>query len=130
MLGAGFSAVLTSAGWLLRRSAHAEDRPAIFAAQFALNHASWLLRNPLAGWPGPAIGMGGTLLVMAALAAPGLSLALRLWPRGDPRVVERAHPDLSPDHPHLAGARSAGGVPRHAHALVIDDSHPRRPGHG
>ncbi|WP_299845773.1 MFS transporter, partial [uncultured Jannaschia sp.] len=37
LVGLGYSAVLTPSGRLLRRSAHAEDRPALFAAQFALS---------------------------------------------------------------------------------------------
>lgn len=38
VLGLGYSVVQTPAGRLLRRSALPEDRPAIFAAQFALSH--------------------------------------------------------------------------------------------
>ena len=49
LAGLGYAAVPTPSGRLLRRSAHAEDRPAIFAAQFALSHACWLLTYPLAG---------------------------------------------------------------------------------
>ena len=41
LVGLGYSAVLTPSGRLLRRSAHAGDRPALFAAQFALSHAGW-----------------------------------------------------------------------------------------
>lgn len=37
LVGLGYSAVLTPSGRLLRRSAHAGDRPALFAAQFALS---------------------------------------------------------------------------------------------
>ena len=43
LVGLGYSAVLTPSGRLLRRSAHAQDRPALFAAQFALSHACWLV---------------------------------------------------------------------------------------
>ena len=43
VLGVGYSAVMTPSGRLLRRSAHASDRPAVFAAQFALSHACLLL---------------------------------------------------------------------------------------
>ncbi len=50
LVGLGYSAVLTPSGRLLRRSAHAEDRPALFAAQFALSHACWLVTYPLSGW--------------------------------------------------------------------------------
>ena len=41
VLGAANAAVMTPVGRILRRSAHAEDRPAIFASQFALSHACW-----------------------------------------------------------------------------------------
>src|ERR1700694_2045955 len=66
-LGAAYSAVMTPPGRLLRRSAHAADRPAVFAAQFALSHARWLLTYPLAGWLALLAGMVPTLLVLAAL---------------------------------------------------------------
>ena len=59
VLGAANSAVLTPTGRLLRRSAHAEDRPALFAAQFALSHACWLVAYPLAGWVGADGRRGG-----------------------------------------------------------------------
>lgn len=39
LIGFGSSAVLTPSGRLLRRSARAEDRAAVFAAQSALSHA-------------------------------------------------------------------------------------------
>ena len=43
VLGVGYSLTLTPIGRVLRRSAHPEDRPALFAAQFALSHAAWLV---------------------------------------------------------------------------------------
>ena len=49
-VGFGYSATLTPSGRLLTRSAHPEDRPAVFAAQFTLSHACWLVFYPLAGW--------------------------------------------------------------------------------
>lgn len=54
LLGIAYSAVQTPTGPLLRRSAQAGDRPVLFAAQFALSHACWLLSYPLAGWLGLA----------------------------------------------------------------------------
>ena len=68
VLGAGASAVLTPAGRLLRRSAHHGDRPAIFAAQFALSHACWLVTYPLAGWVGGWAGLSVTALLLGGLA--------------------------------------------------------------
>jgi len=52
VLGMGNGLVMTPSGRLLRRSAHAGDRPALFAAQFALSHACWLLTYKLAEWLG------------------------------------------------------------------------------
>jgi hypothetical protein len=119
LVGLGYSTVLTPSGRLLRRSAHAEDRPALFAAQFALSHACWLVTYPLSGWLmtrfGPVVALG----VLAALAGAGIVAALRFWPREDPETLEHTHNNLSLDHPHLHGAR------RHAHPFVVDDQHPR-----
>lgn len=119
LVGVGYSAVLTPSGRLLRRSAHAADRPAVFAAQFALSHACWLLTYPLSGWLMTVFGAGPALVGLAVLAMAGLVAALRFWPVGDPAEVEHEHGNLPLDHPHLKGHR------RHRHALVIDDQHPR-----
>ncbi len=128
LLGLGNGLVLTPTGRLLRRSAQPGDRPALFAAQFALSHACWLVTYPLAGWLGAAAGLEAAFLALAALGAAGLAAALALWPRHDPEEVEHVHHDLAPGDPHLAGAGPApGGGFRHRHALVIDDRHPRWP---
>ena len=138
LLGAGASLVQTPAGLLLRRSSHPEDRPALFAAQFALSHACWLVAYPAAGWLGARVGMGAAFWVAAASAAAGTILAARLWPARDPLVIEHSHADLvhrhgARDDPHHAAAipLGAGGhrhpPERHAHAFVIDDHHTRWP---
>lgn len=123
LLGIGYSAVQTPTGRLLRRSAQAEDRPALFAAQFALSHACWLLTYPLAGWLGREVGIPMTVGVLGLVTLVGFVLAARLWPTDDPAEIEHAHPDLPLDHPHL---REHQGQ-RHAHAFTIDDLHPRWP---
>lgn len=119
LVGLGYSAVLTPSGRLLRRSAHAEDRPALFAAQFALSHACWLVTYPLSGWLMTQFGPVAALGTLAALAGVGAMAALRLWPQEDPEILEHSHDNLPLDHPHLKGAR------RHAHPFVVDDQHPR-----
>ena len=119
VIGIGYSTVQTPSGRLLRRSAHAEDRPAVFAAQFALSHACWLVTYPLSGWLMTAFGTVPALLVLACVALAGIVTAMRFWPTGDPEVVEHSHDNLPLDHPHLQGHR------HHTHALVIDDAHPR-----
>jgi len=122
ILGVGYSSVMTPSGRLLRRSAHAADRPAVFAAQFALSHACWLLTYPLAGWLGSSAGIVPTLLVLAAMTFAGALIALRVWPAIDADVVPHQHPELPSDHPHLDGTPF-----RHAHAYVIDNLHHRWP---
>ncbi len=126
-IGAGYSLTLTPSGRLLRRSAHAEDRPALFAAQFALSHACWLVAYPLAGWVGARFGLPTAAIALAGLAALGVLIALVVWPAEDPETIAHEHPDLPADHPHVADHARAGG---HSHAIVIDDLHPvwPRPG--
>lgn len=83
-LGLGYSAAQTPSGRLLRRSAPPEDRPALFAAQFALSHVCWLLFYPLAGVLGARAGLAWTFGVHAAAAGAMLVLAAWLWPARDP----------------------------------------------
>ncbi|ACK85502.1 MFS transporter [Methylorubrum extorquens] len=119
VLGIGYSAAQTPTGRLLRRSASAEDRPALFAAQFALSHGAWLVTYPLAGWLGATVGMPATAAALGLVTLAATAAALLLWPSEAPETVEHAHPELDPSHPHLA---TAYGL-RHAHAYVIDDLH-------
>ncbi|GGA08842.1 MFS transporter [Neptunicoccus cionae] len=119
LVGLGYSAVLTPSGRLLRRSAHAGDRPALFAAQFALSHACWLVTYPLSGWLLTVYGIFPALIGLVSLAISGVLLALHIWPANDPVETEHTHDNLPLDHPHLRGHR------RHSHALIIDESHPR-----
>lgn len=123
VIGVGYSVTQTPAGRLIRRSSTPEDRPALFAAQFALSHATWLVTYPLAGWLGASAGMPVTFLVMAILAAIGMALALRVWPSEDPTQVAHSHDNLPADHPHvLESGRS------HVHDFVIDAEHVAWPG--
>jgi predicted MFS family arabinose efflux permease len=129
LLGMRSAAVQTPSGRLLRRSSEQSDRPALFAAQFALSHACWLLTYPLAGWLGAAIGLTPTFLLLAGLVAIGCLIAAIVWPGDDRDILEHVREDLPPDHPHLqkTGAeRTAGGV-RHAHVFVIDPLHRKWP---
>uniref|UniRef100_UPI0035B3BBC4 MFS transporter n=1 Tax=Tabrizicola sp. TaxID=2005166 RepID=UPI0035B3BBC4 len=50
LIGFGFSLTQTPIGRIINRSAREADRGAVFAAQFALSHACWLVTYPLAGW--------------------------------------------------------------------------------
>lgn len=123
--GVLYSTVLTPSGRLLRRSSHAEDRPALFAAQFALSHACWLITYPLAGWIGEAFGLSVALLLLGAVALASVGVAIWVWPARDPQEIEHWHPDLPDDHPHLA----QHGGRRHRHVFIIDDEHDAWPPH-
>lgn len=120
LFGLAYACVLTPSGRLLRRSAHPADRAAVFAAQFALSHACWLLAYPLAGWAGAQLGMAPALALLFGLALIGVLAARRLWPADLPVAILHDHPDLPEDHPHL---RAHQGRRRHAHPFVIDDEH-------
>lgn len=127
VLGLGYSLTQTPSGRLLRRSSQPEDRPALFAAQFALSHACWLITYPLAGWMGATVGMPATFLVMAAFAGVSVLAAVKLWPARDEDVLEHVHERLAADHPHLAGAERLQQGYRHRHPYVIDSHHPDWP---
>ncbi|HZX86269.1 MAG TPA: MFS transporter [Reyranella sp.] len=127
VLGLGYSLAQTPSGRLLRRSAQPEDRPAVFAAQFALSHACWLLTYPLAGWLGATAGMKTTFFVLGAIGALAIVLAMRLWPTADENEIEHVHETLPDDHPHLTVAERTGGGHRHTHAYIIDSHHPEWP---
>ena len=122
VIGFGFSLTQTPIGRIINRSAREADRGAVFAAQFALSHACWLVTYPLAGWIGTGAGLSAAALTLAVIGAAGLLAVLGIWPSNDPAVVVHEHPDLAPDHPHLAehGAQ-------HSHAVMIDDLHRRWP---
>lgn len=122
VVGFGFALTQTPIGRILNRSAQAADRPAVFAAQFALSHACWLITYPLAGWVGAGPGLSWAALVLAGVGVIGLFAVLRLWPKTDATALPHAHPDLPPDHPHLAEHAAL-----HRHDFVIDDLHRRWP---
>ena len=130
VLGLGYSTAQTPAGRLLRRSAHAEDRPALFAAQFALSHACWLVFYPLAGWLGAHVGMPASFAVLAGSGAVAAWVASRVWSAHDPEVIEHDHSDLPVGDAHTQGVAGAVHPVRHAHAFVVDDQHPHWPSAG
>lgn len=119
LTGLFYSAVLTPSGRLLKRSAHNEDRPAVFTAQFALSHACWLVTYPLAGWVAELVSLATAMGLLGGLALLASFIGLRVWPRSAEGDVVHSHPDLPSDHPHL----KAHGRHSHRHVFVIDDEH-------
>ena len=137
------SMALTPTGHLIKQSCHAEDRPALFAAQFSLSHAGWLIAYPLAGWIGSRLGMDAAFAVLGVLAAAATVTAIRLWPRHDLAVIEHWYPAIHHTHRHEHDGHHPhsyegweGPVQhthahdhaslRHQHVFVIDH-HPRWP---
>jgi MFS family permease len=119
-LGLGYSLIQTPSGRLLRRSSHAEDRPALFAAQFALSHACWLVTYPLAGWLGAKVDLPTTFIALGWLAVLSLMIASWVWGKHDPSSIQHHHDDLSAEDPHLKESLVNG---MHQHDFVIDDLH-------
>ena len=121
IIGVGYSTVLTPSGRLLKRSAHAEDRPAVYAAQFALSHACWLVTYPLAGWLITVAGPTVALAALALLASIGMISGIALWPERSSDALKHSHHDLPSDHPHVLDGQT------HSHPIIIDDYHPHWP---
>lgn len=91
LLGVANSLVLTPSARLVRRATDERTRPAVFAAQFSLSHACYLLTYPLAGFVGAAAGTWVAAAVLAAVAVVGATLARVFWRSavavgGDPRT--------------------------------------------
>lgn len=80
VLGAGLSLAQTPGGRLIQRSTTERDRAAVFAAQFSLSHACWLVTYPVAGVVGATAGLQAAALVLAAVAAAAVVVAARVWP--------------------------------------------------
>ncbi|WP_246009785.1 hypothetical protein [Actinokineospora cianjurensis] len=125
MLGVAYSAMLTPVGRLIRASAHPDDLPALFAAQYALSHAEWLVTYLLAGLLGGVVGPAATLGLLTVVAAAGLVFGARVWRGAD--SVEHVHADLPAGDPHLGDAVRCSGGWRHTHHYVIDRVHRRWP---
>lgn len=140
LLGVGSSLIQTPAGRLLRRSAHEGDRPAIYAAQFALSHGCWLVGYPLAGWTGGTLGLTAAFAILAVVALVSSAVAALLWPADDPVELEHGHEAAQHEHLHIHDEHHRhehegweGPEPhrhphrhapvKHKHAFVIDHDH-------
>lgn len=123
LIGIGYSTAQTPSGRLLRRSAQPADRPALFAAQFALSHASWLVTYPLAGWLGAKAGLGAASIALTLIAATAMIAARYVWPSVDPELLTHEHAGMQAGHPHIANDNVLDADGRHSHPFVIDSHH-------
>lgn len=146
-VGLAGSAIQTPGGRLLRQSCRPSDRPAFFAAQFALSHACWLVAYPTAGLVGAAFGLAAAFWACAGLVVLGLIAAALLWPAQDAEVLEHRHGPVDHEHLHTHGDHHdhdhegwEGPEPHrhphrhrpvtHAHPFTIDLHHPDWPTRG
>lgn len=81
ILGAATSLILTPSARLLRRASDQVSRPAVFAAQFSLSHACFMLTYPITGVLGAMLGLPQTALILSALGVLGAFGAFALWTR-------------------------------------------------
>lgn len=79
VLGAGLAVVQTPAGRLIQRSVRDDDGPDLFAAQFSLSHACWLVTYPAAGVFGAALGLQAAAWILAGGAAAAVLVAAVTW---------------------------------------------------
>ena len=141
LLGLGSSLVQTPAGRLIVRSSQPGDRPAYYAAQFALSHACWLIAYPLAGWVGAGASLVTAFALMAVVAAVSLLAALIFWRQETSVPLRHRHEALTHEHLHVHDqhhqhehAGDEGEEPHshphthdameHSHEFVIDLHHP------
>lgn len=144
ILGAGTSLIQTPSGRLLKRSAGVSDRPAIYAAQFALSHGCWLIAYPLAGWVGGTFGLTVAFLILGLVSIVSTIAAVILWPTNDKVELDHVHRPTHHDHLHFHDEHHQhthegweGDEPhrhshahyamKHTHAYVIDLHHPEWP---
>ena len=83
VMGAAASMILTPSSRLLQRNSDASSRPAVFAAQFSLSHACFLVTYPVAGTLGATIGLPATALVLVMVGLLGVGLSVASWRRND-----------------------------------------------
>ena len=79
VLGAATALILTPSARLLRRHSDDTNRPAVFAAQFSLSHACFIITYPLAGILGATLGLTQTALILAGIAVLAGIVAASSW---------------------------------------------------
>jgi predicted MFS family arabinose efflux permease len=97
-VGVGWAMAETPVGRIIRRAVDPGRLPAVFAAQFSLSHAGWLLTYPLSGALGTAVGSGGSALALGVVAAVATGIAATTWPSTtrDLAAVDRAGSPIDP----------------------------------
>lgn len=77
VLGAVVSLMLTPLSKVIAGASTESTRPALFAAQFSLSHACFLITYPLAGLAGSVLGLSATCAILVGVGALGVAIAAR-----------------------------------------------------
>ena len=85
LLGAATSLILTPSARLLRRSSEETNRPAVFAAQFSLSHACFIITYPTAGTLGALLGLPITAMILAGIGLLAAIASRLAWTYRDAR---------------------------------------------
>jgi hypothetical protein len=80
--GAATSLILTPSARFLRRASNPASRPAVFAAQFSLSHARFMVTYPLAGIIAARARLATAALVLAVVALIAMGIAAVTWRQG------------------------------------------------
>lgn len=100
LLGCSAALVQTPIGLVLKHSCQEEDRPALFAAQFSLSHACWLVMYLLAGWLGAELSLNIAFAVLGCITLISVLLAWQIWPASEQSVLWHEHSAQIHDHTH------------------------------
>lgn len=82
-LGIVSSLIGTPTARLLRRNSDQSNRTSVFAAQFSLSHACFVLTYLTAGLVGSRAGTGYAALVLAGIGVAATAVTLRVWRQVD-----------------------------------------------
>jgi len=82
--GFGFSLTKTPIDRIINCSGYQADRGGVFAAEFALSHACWLMTFPLAGWIGAGAVFNVASRPNSVIGAACPAAVQRLLPAVDP----------------------------------------------
>lgn len=83
LVGMGWATAETPVGRIIRRSTTDAELPAVFAAQFSMSHAAWLVTYPVSGWLGSQYGSGTSAMLLGAVAVLATVVAAITWHRSD-----------------------------------------------
>lgn len=103
LMGCSLAIVQTPTGNILKSSCIEEHRAAVFATQFSVSHAGFLVFYPLAGVLSAQYGVVISYLLMAVIAVCALVGAAYLWPINDRLSLVHRHKAVHHDHWHTHG---------------------------